>query len=120
MIPNFKSYMVVVKKRSGIQTFFSTTVQPFMPHFRFWVFLNRVLCTRLHPHRLRHCRAFVFSRLWRQNPSHSLCVWSVSRNIIMECGIKKPGSRTPAFFTLEKRLRLIKYSYGWVDRARPK
>ncbi len=27
-----------------------------------WVFLNRVLCTRLHPHRLRHCRAFVFFR----------------------------------------------------------
>jgi hypothetical protein len=33
------------KKRSGIQTFFSTTVQPFMPHFRIWVFLNRVLGT---------------------------------------------------------------------------
>ena len=26
-----------------------------------WVFSNRVLCTRLHPHRLRHYCAFVFS-----------------------------------------------------------
>jgi hypothetical protein len=37
-------------------------LQPLMPHFRIWVFLNRVLCTRLHPHRLRHWRAFVFFR----------------------------------------------------------
>jgi hypothetical protein len=43
---------------------------------------------RLHPHRLRHCRAFVFSRRWRKNPSHPLCVWSVTRNIIMESGVK--------------------------------
>jgi hypothetical protein len=34
---------------------------------------------RLHPHRLRHCRAFVFFRLWRKNPSHPLCERSVTR-----------------------------------------
>jgi len=59
-------------------------LQPLMPQFRCWVFLSRILFTRLHPHRLRHCRAFVFSRLWRKNPSHPLCGWPVTRNIIME------------------------------------
>jgi tRNA 2-thiocytidine biosynthesis protein TtcA len=33
---------------------------------------------RLHPHRLRHCRAFAFFRRWRKNPSHPLCGWSVT------------------------------------------
>jgi hypothetical protein len=28
------------KKRSGIETFFSTTVQPFMQNFRIWVFFK--------------------------------------------------------------------------------
>ena len=41
------------------------------------VFSNRVLCTRLHPHRLRHCRAFVFFGLWGKNTSHPLRGWSV-------------------------------------------
>ena len=44
-------------------------------------FSNRALCARLHPHRLRHCRAFVFFRLWRKNPSHPLCGWSVTQTI---------------------------------------
>lgn len=46
-----------------------------------WVFSNPAMakcCTRLHPHRLRQCRAFVFFRLWRKNPSHQLCRWSVT------------------------------------------
>jgi hypothetical protein len=64
-------------------------LQPLMPHFRIWVFSNRVQSTRLHPHRLRHCRAFVFSRLWRKNPSHLLRGWPVALNIIMESGITR-------------------------------
>jgi hypothetical protein len=38
----------------------------------------------------------------------------------MESGLKKQGASDPAFFTLEKRLWLIKYSYGGADRARSK
>ena len=39
---------------------------------------KRVLCTRVHPHWIRHCRVFVFSRPWRKNPSHPLRGWSVA------------------------------------------
>jgi len=49
---------VVVKKRFDIKTFFSTTTYAAIPSLGVF---NRVLCTRLHPHRLRHNRAFGFS-----------------------------------------------------------
>jgi len=50
----------LLKNRSGIQTFFSTTTYAAIPYLGV---LNRVLCTRLHPHRLRHYRAWVFFSL---------------------------------------------------------
>ncbi len=73
--------------QKNVSVFKRFFLQPLMPQFRHWVFSNRVQSTRLHPHRLRHCRAFVFSRRWRKNPSHPLRGWSVTRNIIMENGI---------------------------------
>ena len=75
--------LCLLKKRSDIQTVFSTTTCTAIPY---WVFLNRVSWTRLHPHRLRHCRAFVFFRPWQKNPSHALCVCSVRRYMMMQSG----------------------------------
>jgi hypothetical protein len=57
---------------NGIKGFTDTFFWCISPVFD-WVFSNRVLFTRLKPYRLRHCRAFVFCRRQRKNPSHPLC-----------------------------------------------
>jgi hypothetical protein len=86
-----------------LQPYTHTCVQAFIPQFRIWVFLNRVLGTRSHAstvtpchlHRLSHSCDFVFSRLWRKNPSHPLCGWSVTRNFIMESGANDAYENLP-------------------------
>ncbi|MEE9495776.1 MAG: rhodanese-like domain-containing protein [Desulfobacterales bacterium] len=36
------------------------------------------------PHRLRHCRAFVFPRRRRKDASHPLCGWSVIQPVVIK------------------------------------
>jgi len=71
------------KKRSGDQTFFSTTPYAAIPTLG--VFKQGAL----HPVTSAPIKALpclCFFRRLRKNPSHPLCVWSVTRNIIMESG----------------------------------